>query len=72
MRGLPVIAYGMLINDIVSFLIIALVIFLIVRVVNRSKRAEAVELTKNCSYCFSVIPIEATRCSGCTSELQTT
>jgi len=69
-RGLPVIAYGVFINDIVSFLIVALVVFLIVKAVNRNKRQEAVELTKNCPYCLSSIPIEATRCSGCTSELQ--
>lgn len=72
LRGLPVIAYGMLINDIVSFLIIALVIFLVVKAVNRSKKVEEAELTKNCPYCLSAIPIEATRCSGCTSELQAT
>jgi large conductance mechanosensitive channel len=69
-RGLPVIAYGVFINDIVSFLIVALVVFLIVKAVNRNKRQEEVELTKNCPYCLSSIPIEATRCSGCTSELQ--
>jgi large conductance mechanosensitive channel len=69
LRGVPVIAYGMLINDIVSFLIIAFVIFLIVRAVNRSKRVEAVELTKDCPLCLSAIPIEATRCSGCCSDL---
>jgi large conductance mechanosensitive channel len=71
-RGLPVIAYGVFINDIVSFLIIASVIFLIVKAINRSKRQEVEELTKNCPYCLSSIPIEATRCSGCTSELQAT
>lgn len=69
LKGLPVIAYGVLINDIVSFLIIALVIFLIVKAFNRSKQVEKVELTKECPYCLTSIPIEATRCSGCTSEL---
>ena len=69
-RGLPVIAYGVFINDLVSFVIIAFVIFLIVKAVNRSKRQEKVELTKQCPYCWSSIPVEATRCSGCTSELQ--
>lgn len=72
LRGLPVIAYGTLINDLVSFLIIAFVIFLIVKAVNRHKRQETEELTKKCPYCLSTIPVEATRCSGCTSELQTT
>src|SRR5882724_5670781 len=70
LRGLPVIAYGAFINDVVSFLIIALVIFFIVKAINRNKRVEAEELTKNCPYCLSAIPVEATRCSGCTSELQ--
>jgi large conductance mechanosensitive channel len=69
LRGLPVIAYGAFINDLVSFLIIAFVIFLIVKAVNRSKRVEEVELTKECPFCLSAIPVEATRCSGCTSEL---
>jgi large conductance mechanosensitive channel len=72
LRGLPVIAYGSFINDLVSFLIIAFVIFLIVRAVNRNKRVEKVALTKECPYCLSSIPVEATRCSGCTSELPAT
>jgi len=70
LRGLAVIAYGVFINDVVSFLIIAFVIFLIVKAINRSKRQEEVELTKVCPYCLSSIPVEATRCSGCTSELK--
>jgi len=69
LKGLPVIAYGVFINDLISFLIIAFVIFLIVKAVNRSKRLEKAELTKKCPYCLSPVPIEATRCSGCTSEL---
>jgi len=72
LRGLAVIAYGAFINDLVSFLIIAFVIFLIVRAVNRNKREEKVALTKECPYCLSSIPVEATKCSGCTSELPAT
>jgi large conductance mechanosensitive channel len=72
LRGLPVIAYGAFINDVVIFLIIALVVFLIVKAFNRNKRVEEVELTKDCPYCLSKIPVEATRCSGCTSELPAT
>jgi len=68
-KGLPVIAYGAFINSLVSFLIVAFVVFLIVKAVNRAKREEKVELTKECPYCLSSIPIPATRCSGCTSEL---
>ena len=70
-RGLPVIAYGVFLNDVVSFLIIAFVIFLIVKAINKRKHEEVVELTKECPYCFSAIHIEATRCSACTSQLQT-
>ena len=69
LKGLPVIAYGALINNIVIFLIVAFVVFLIVKAVNRNKRLEKAELTKKCAYCLSSIPVEATRCSGCTSEL---
>jgi len=69
LRGLPVIAYGAFINDLVTFLIIAFVVFLIVKVVNRNKRVEEVELTKDCPFCRSKLPMEATRCSGCTSEV---
>ena len=69
LRGLPVIAYGAFINDLVTFVIIAFVVFLIVKAVNRSKRVEEVELTKDCPFCLSKLPVEATRCSGCTSEI---
>jgi len=68
-RGLPVIAYGAFINDLVTFLIIAFVIFLIVKAINRSKRQEKVELTKSCPYCLTSISIEATRCAACCSDL---
>ena len=69
-KGLPVIAYGVFINDVISFLIIAFVVFLIIKAINRRKKNEVVELTKECPYCFSSIHIEATRCSACTSQLQ--
>ena len=72
LRGLPVIAYGAFINDVVIFLIIAFVVFLIVKAFNRNKRVEEVELTKDCPFCLSKLPVEATRCSGCTSELPAT
>lgn len=68
-KGLPVIAYGAFINDIISFLIVAFVIFLIVKAANSRKRAEAPPATRDCPYCLSPIPVGATRCSGCTSEL---
>ncbi|MGH9929096.1 MAG: large conductance mechanosensitive channel protein MscL [Pyrinomonadaceae bacterium] len=70
-KGLPVIAYGAFINEIIGFLIVAFVIFMIIRAVARAsaKKAEA-PTTKDCPRCLSSIPIAATRCSGCTSELQ--
>ena len=68
-RGLPVIAYGAFINNVVSFVIVALVVFLIIKAVNRARRHEEAVVTKECPYCLSSIPIAATRCSGCTSDL---
>jgi large conductance mechanosensitive channel len=68
LKGLPVIAYGMFINDVISFLIIAFVIFLIVKQINKRKREEPAK-TKDCPYCLSSIPVGATRCSGCCSEI---
>jgi large conductance mechanosensitive channel len=65
--------YGVFINTVISFLIVALVVFLIVRSMNRMQRqAEAppaAPTTKDCPYCLSAIPIEASRCAYCTSEL---
>ncbi|HYE14785.1 MAG TPA: large conductance mechanosensitive channel protein MscL [Pyrinomonadaceae bacterium] len=73
-KGIPVIAYGQFINDVIAFLIVAFVVFLIVKKVNRlwSAQAAASEAptTKNCPFCLSAIPLKATRCPNCTSELQ--
>jgi large conductance mechanosensitive channel len=69
LRGLPVIAYGQFINDVITFLIIAFVVFLIVKAMNRFKRQEVAELTKDCPYCFSSIHVEATKCSACCSPV---
>lgn len=68
-RGLPVIAYGVFLNDVIAFLIIAFVVFLIVKALNKRKQQDVIELTKECPYCVTAIPIEATRCSGCCSDL---
>ena len=70
LKGLPVIKVGSFLNDVITFLIIALVIFLIVKAINRLKRQEVDELTKECPYCFSTIHVEATRCSSCTSPIE--
>ena len=72
-RGIPVIAYGQFINDLIGFLIIAFVIFLIVKWVNRLKSKQATDAgptTKDCPHCLSTIPLKATRCKDCTAELQ--
>jgi large conductance mechanosensitive channel len=70
LRGLPVIAYGRFLNDVVTFLIIAFIVFLIVKAVNRL-RAEPPPPpnTKDCPYCLTAIPLGATRCAACTSEV---
>jgi large conductance mechanosensitive channel len=68
--GVPVIAYGAFLNDVVSFVIIAFVVFLIIKQVNRLKKVEAVApATKDCVYCLTAIPLAATRCSGCCADL---
>lgn len=69
-KGLPVIAYGFFFNEIITFVIIAFVIFLIIKAVNKSRREEpAAAPTKNCPYCLSAIPSVATRCAACCSDL---
>ena len=72
LKGLPVIKVGAFLNDVITFLIIALVIFLIVKAINRLKRREVDEMTRECPYCFSTIHVEATRCSACTSQIEAT
>lgn len=71
--GAPVIAYGVFLNTVINFVIVALVIFLLVRQVNRMTRPRetpaAAPTTKECPYCVSTIPLKATRCAHCTSEL---
>jgi large conductance mechanosensitive channel len=69
--GAPTINYGIFFNTIIDFIIVAFVIFLMVRQVNKMKRKEeaAPPNTKFCPYCKESIPLEATRCPRCTSEL---
>ena len=66
-KGIPIMAYGAFINDIVDFVIIAFVIFLMVKIVNRLRQKDP--STKDCPYCLTAIPVAATRCSGCCGEL---
>jgi large conductance mechanosensitive channel len=70
LKGLPVIAYGRFFNDVVNFLIIAWVIFLVVKAVNRFRAAPPPPPnTKDCPRCLTAIPVEATRCSACCVDL---
>ena len=73
--GAATINYGLFLNQIINFLIVSFAVFLLVRQINRMKKQyepepEEVEpTTKDCPYCLSTIPIKATRCPQCTSEL---
>ena len=71
-KGLATINYGLFLNNVIDFLIVAIVVFLLVKGINKltTKPAPpAAPTTKECSRCFSTIPIKATRCPNCTSEL---
>ena len=63
--------WGAFVQSIIDFLIIAFVIFMLVRTMNRMKKEEpaAAPTTKECPHCFSTIPLKATRCPNCTSQL---
>ena len=69
--GAATINYGLFINTVVDFTIMALVVFIMVRQINRLKRAEAPApaSTRDCPHCLSKVPLQATRCAFCTSEL---
>ncbi|MEO0075372.1 MAG: large conductance mechanosensitive channel protein MscL [candidate division WOR-3 bacterium] len=69
--GAATINYGMFINTVIDFIIVAFVIFLIIRQINRFKKPAPVSepTTKECPFCFSVISIKASRCPNCTSQL---
>ena len=73
-KGIPVIAYGQLFNDLIQLLIVGFAVFLLVKQVNRIKSAvdrpaAVAATTKDCPFCISPIPIKATRCPNCTSQL---
>ena len=67
--------YGVFLNAMVSFLIVALAVFLLIQTINAMRRQEqaapAAPTTKDCLYCASAIPVKATRCPHCTSQLAT-
>jgi large conductance mechanosensitive channel len=72
--GAATINYGLFLNVFIDFLIVALVMFLLIKQVNKLRRkpaeAPTVSTTKECPFCFSVIPIRAVRCPACTSQLK--
>ena len=72
-RGIPVIAFGQFINDVINFVIVALAVFLLIKQVNRIKSAvdkpALSPVTKECPFCASTISIKATRCPQCTSQM---
>jgi len=72
--GAATLNYGLFFNTILDFVIVAFAIFLMIKQINRLKSeqtpAPAAPAAKECSFCFSMIPIKATRCPQCTSELK--
>ncbi|HVG30988.1 MAG TPA: large conductance mechanosensitive channel protein MscL [Pyrinomonadaceae bacterium] len=72
-KGVPVVAYGQLVSDVITFLVVAFVVFLVVKAVNRMKSKQATDegpTVKDCPYCLTSIPLKAARCSACCSDLQ--
>jgi len=71
--GAVTISYGVFFNAVISFLIVAFAVFLLIRSINNLKAEEeeapADPTTKECGFCFTEIPIQATRCPNCTSEV---
>ncbi len=72
--GAVTINYGMFINTVIDFIIVAFALFLVIKQMNRLKREPAAvpsaPTTKECPFCYSSIPIKATRCPSCTSEIK--
>jgi large conductance mechanosensitive channel len=69
--GVPIVAYGSFINTIIDFVIVAFAMFILVRQMNRLvSPAPAAPTDKDCPYCLSKIPLAATKCAHCTSELK--
>jgi large conductance mechanosensitive channel len=69
--GAPTLNYGLFLNTVLEFLIVAFAVFLVVKQVNRLRRepAPAAPTTKDCPHCLTAIPLKATRCPACTSQL---
>jgi len=71
--GAPTLNYGVFLNTVINFVIVAFAVFMLVRQVNRlfPKPAPAAPATKECAWCATAIPVKATRCPHCTSNLAT-
>lgn len=67
-KGIPVIAYGAFVNDIINFLIIAFVVFLVIKMVNKIRKKDP--STKDCPHCMTAIPVGASRCAACCVDLK--
>jgi large conductance mechanosensitive channel len=67
--GAATLNYGIFFNHVINFLIIAFAIFMLIRQMNRFQKPTAVT-TKECQYCLSAVPLKATRCASCTSDLK--
>ena len=68
-QGIPVLAYGAFLNDVVNFVIIAFAVFLLVKQANRLKAAPPAVTTRTCPFCLSDnVPLKATRCANCCSD----
>lgn len=70
-EGAAVVKYGLFLSNVLNFIIMAFVVFLIVRWINKIKRPteQAAPTTKKCQYCYSDIHIDATKCSHCTADI---
>lgn len=70
--GAVTINYGFFINTVISFIVVAFSVFILVKHVNKMRRepAPAQPDTRECPYCLSVIPLKATKCAHCTSEIE--
>jgi large conductance mechanosensitive channel len=70
--GAATINYGLFLNTVIDFVIVAFAIFLLIHQINRWSKPAPAPATKDCPYCFSAIPLPATRCPHCTSEIRAT
>jgi large conductance mechanosensitive channel len=72
--GAVTVNYGIFLNGVISFLIVAFAVFMLIRSVNRMRREEepvpVAATTKDCEFCFTAIPVMASRCPHCTSEVK--